>query len=135
MTPERFAVAATALLHPHANVKLSAERAGTQYEITLSVQYVQALKSRVFVFVNGEILGAWLLPESKCPETVFMRKNSRPLYSKSMISLFRALYGDKRADESAKKRAVSYHPDFASGKSAIDHIERVSDSVELLSIY
>lgn len=135
MTPEQFAIAATALHTPHAKVRLGVLRAGTQYEIILSVQYVHALKCRVFVFVNGEILGKWLLPESKSPETAFMRRRARALYSKSMISLFRVLYGEKKAAERAKKKAFSYYSDFAPGKSALDHIERVSDSVELLSIY
>lgn len=133
LTAEQKTRAISALSHPYGSVKFKAVRAGVDYKITASVEPVRAMQYRVMVYVDGVVRGEWLMSESAHPQTAFMRRSEKKLHTKKEIDLIRKGWGKKRADAAAAKVFVWYHPDFASGTAAINHLLRAADSVELLS--
>lgn len=124
-----------ALASPFCRVKLLARRNDRDFEITAAVEPVRAMQYRVIVYVDGRINGAWFRNDSPHPETAFMRRSEKKMFSKKEIESFRRVLGKKRADDAAKEIFVWYYPDFPSGKSMINHMLRVSENVELLSQY
>ena len=98
--------------------------------IALSVQCVSKLKYRVWTFVDG-IMGAWCKGDT--PEAKFLRKSVRPLTSPSWRKQAEKVFG-KRAvakDPLWNKTLTLYHPDWPSGKAAINHMCKVCASVEI----
>jgi hypothetical protein len=130
-----FASACNALQIPHASVKIRAGLGGKHYELTLRVVSWTALTYRVFVYVDGRFVGEWMNAKKECPEQAFLRKSSKKILNKSDIEFIARASGKSKAKEAAEKRLVTYHPDFASGTRAINHIQKTAESVELLSIY
>lgn len=103
------------------------------YRITLVVERCKGMTYRVITYVNGSFKGLWCNPKSEAPESKFMRKSVRPVYSPGHKRELEKLYG-KRAFQKIPKfsaTTTSYWPDWASGKAAISHLCRVCDSVQI----
>lgn len=133
LTAEQKTRAISALSHPYGSVKFKATRAGVDYKITASVESVRAMQYRVIVYVDGFVKGEWLMSDSNCPQTAFMRRRVKRLHSKKEVERVLKVFGKKEAERWAAAEFVFYAPDFASGTAAINHLLRAADSVELLS--
>ena len=103
-------------------------------EICLKIEPIKALKLVVAVWVNGQIKGQWL-GDDTCPEYKYMRKSERFIYKASFRQKAKKELGVRRYKSMGydDKTTVVY-PWFNSGKSAIDHLCKVCDSIEVLHI-
>ncbi|OON62305.1 hypothetical protein B0920_02165 [Massilia sp. KIM] len=122
------------LSHPWGRVSLRCDG----YLVTLVMQRTgkNSLTFRVTTFVNGRIEGAWFVESSAAQESRFMRKSIRPNLSAAKR---------KAAEKALGKRYVArdpfysgsytlYLPDWVNGKAAINHLCKVCESIELLSV-
>jgi hypothetical protein len=79
---EQKQAAIDALVSPFARVKLRATRNDRDFEIVAAVEPVRAMQYRVTVYVDGYIKAAWLKGDSSHPETAFMRRSEKKMFSK-----------------------------------------------------
>ena len=107
------------------------------YLVTLVMQRFgkASLTYRVSTYVNGRIEWSWCSEKTMAPESKFLRKSVRPNVGPAKR---------KEVEKALGKRAVKkdpfwsgsvtlYLPDWANGKMAVNHLCKVSESVELLS--
>ena len=110
------------------------------YRINLEVRRVSetSLRYAVCVFVNGVWKGDWCQERYTGPEQKFARRVERPLHTPSeRAQLLKAgpAYGRKGSAERREFEAgvnttyVIYEPVFSSGRAAINHLLRVSETV------
>lgn len=133
LSKEQIEVLAASLSHPFGSgVKLLCDG----YTVSLQVERRSkaGLKYCVMTYVNGYFKGEWCgLSKQECPEQKFMRKLVRPRCSPSrkreMIKIFGKRHIDK--DPYYSEKQTSYWPDWASGKAALQHLNRVCASVQL----
>ena len=104
------------------------------YRVALQVQRTSALSFRVMTFVNGEFKGLWCNPENRCPESIFMRKKVTPIFSPSRKKEIEKALGKRyvKNDPHFSKAHTWLLPDFASGKAAISHMCKVSESIQIV---
>jgi hypothetical protein len=104
------------------------------YCVALQVQRTSALSFRVMTFVNGEFKGSWCNAENECPESKFLRKTVRSLTSPSRKRELEKILGKRHVakDPFYSKTHTYYLPDFASGKAAINHMCKVSESIQIV---
>ena len=106
------------------------------YIVHLKLERVQDLKLAVEVYVNSFVKGEWLVHPDKHVESKFFP--SRFVY---VISPAKKKQAIKRL---GKKRAYEFYPDldkkieykgthFSSGKTALNHLIKVSGSIELIT--
>lgn len=135
MTAEQKSSAIATLSRPYGSAKFKATKNSMDYQITASVEPVRAMQYRVMIYVDGFVRAEWLMSDSAHPQTAFMRRSTKKLHTKKEIDLIRKGCGKKMADKAAAKIFIWYHPDFASGTRAINHLLRAADDLILLSIY
>jgi hypothetical protein len=94
---------------------------------------IKGLTYRVMIYVNGEFKGLWCNPKNECPEQKFMRKSVKPLCSPAR---------KREAEKALGKMFVknrpyysltitNYWPDWANGKAALNHLNKVCESIQL----
>lgn len=103
------------------------------YRVTLSVERAKGMTYRVMTYANGEFKGLWCSPSSEAPESKFMRKLVRPVYSLGHKRKLEKILGKRAVQKDPKYSATHtwYWPDWASGKAAVSHLCRVCDSVQI----
>lgn len=104
------------------------------YRVDLQVQRAQGLSYRVMTYINGMFSGAWTDAEKPTPEQKYLRKVTRPLYRAKDKALAEKVFG-KRAiatDPRYSKTMTWWMPDWASGKAAINHLCKVSESIQII---
>lgn len=101
--------------------------------IDLRVRRFSALTYRVMVYVDGEFQGKWTSADSAAPESKFLRKQVRPVFSPAHRKEMEKIYGKRYVakDPRFSKTVTFYWPDFASGKAALNHLCKVCESVEV----
>lgn len=104
------------------------------YRVALQVQRASALNFRVMIYVNKEFKGLWCNPKNACPESKFMRKTVRPLVSPSRKREMEKILGKRRVknDPFYSQTITGFMPDFANGKAAINHMCKVSESIQIV---
>ena len=104
------------------------------FRITLQVERTSALNFRVMTYVNGVFKGLWIDEKNECPESKFLRKSVRPLYPPSHKREMEKILGKRNfaKDPRYSKTLIAYMPDFASGKAAINHMCKVSESIQIV---
>lgn len=131
LSKEQIDVLAASLAHPYGSgVKLLCDG----YEVALQVQKGKGLKYRVMTYVNGCFRGVWCgLSKQECPEQKFMRKLVRPRCSAKQKQKMEKIMGKRHVnnDPYYKEVQTSYWPDWPSGKAALNHLNRVCESVRL----
>jgi hypothetical protein len=118
------------LSHPWGNVNLICD----EFRISLQVQRFKGMTYRVVTFVNGEWKGVWMSAENSHPEQKFMRLSVKPLYRGKIKQDMEKIYGKRHVakDPRFSKTITHYFPDFASGKAAINHMCKVSESIQIV---
>lgn len=104
------------------------------YRVTLQVQRSKGMTYRVMTFVNGKWEGVWMSSETSHPEQKFMRKSVKPVFSSKAKQDMEKIFGKRYVAKDPRfgKTMTLYHPDFASGKVAINHMCKVSESIQIL---
>lgn len=103
------------------------------YLVSLRVERYKALSWRIYTYVNGCFRAAWVTGDSPAPEVKFLRKSVRLLFSPAKRKKAEKVYG-KRAvakDPFFNETYTMHLPDWTSGKAAIAHLCKVSDSIEV----
>lgn len=106
------------------------------YRVSLALERVQDFKLAIGIYVNHMIKGAWMLKPNEHPESKFLPIRQKALYSSTKKA--------KIFKEFGKIRAREYFPNldlvheyrgshFSTGRAAINHLIKVSDSIELLT--
>jgi len=103
------------------------------YLVALTVERVTAMTYRVMTYVNGEFKGVWTFSEKPCPEQKFLNKKVQKVYSRNKLKRLEAVCGKRYMKTHVNPEYVYYAPDWASAKTAINHLLKVCDSVEVVS--
>jgi hypothetical protein len=130
LTKEQKAELIEKLGHPYGRVELMCDG----YRITLRVERSSQLAYRVVTYVNGEWKGVWFSGTENHPEQKFLNRRERPLAKPSQKAKMEKIMG-KRAvakDPWYSKKLVMFDVSWASGKTAINHLVKVCDSIEIL---
>ena len=105
------------------------------YEISLKIQR-HKMKLVVGIYVDGTVKGIWCTEHEKHPEAKYLAPYFINIYKPSFKQKIIKLYG--------KRRAYKEHPDldakhehrlpyFANAIKAINHLIKVSESIELIT--
>jgi hypothetical protein len=130
LSKEQIEVLDRSLSHPYGSgVKLLCDG----FVVSLRVERVTPMRYRVITYVNGQFKGAWCNSSNEQPEQKFLRKLVKPICSPSIKRRAEKMMG-KRAvknDPFYSQTMTSYMPDWASGKAALNHLNRVCESIQL----
>lgn len=129
LTKEQKDQAIKDLSFPYGYVKLVCDG----YQVTLSVERCKGMTYRVMTYVNGHFKGLWCDPTNECPESKFMRKSITPACSPSRKREVEKVLGKRYVKNNPyySKTITHYMPDWASGKTAINHMCKVSESIQI----
>jgi len=131
LTKEQKAELIEKLGHPYGCVTLMCDG----YRIFLRVERASQLAYRVVTYVNGEWKGVWCSGIDSHPEQKFLNRKETPLAKPSEKAKMEKILG-KRAvakDPWFTKKIVTFDLSWASGKTAINHLVKVCDSIEILA--
>lgn len=131
LTKEQKAELIEKLNNPYGRVALMCDG----YRIALSVQRTGQLSYRVVTYVNGEWKGAWVSGINSYPEQKFLNRKEHPLAKPSEKAKMEKIMG-KRAvakDPWFTKKLVTFDISWASGRSAINHLCKVCESIEIIA--
>ncbi|MCW3479714.1 hypothetical protein OL229_09085 [Neisseriaceae bacterium JH1-16] len=107
--------------------------------IDLVVEPCKGLKYRVTTYVNGHWKGEWIDGSKSFPEQKFLNKSTRPLVKKADLEKMEKTAGKRLfkkmcAEDSYWTKTITlYNPSWASGKSAINHLCKVCDSIQVVT--
>ncbi len=130
LSKEQIEVLSASLAHPFGSgVKLLCDG----YEITLHVERSKNMTYRVMTYVNGYFKGIWCGSKNEHPEQKFMRKLVRPRCSPAKKREMEKIMGKRwvKNDPYYSEKQTSYWPDWPNGKAALNHLNRVCESVQL----
>lgn len=101
--------------------------------VSLQVQRWKGLTARVITFINGEFKGTWFSALEEIPEHKFLRKTEISMIKPKDRAMAEKAFGKRLVAKEPiySRKFVQYHPDWASGKAAINHLCRVCESVEI----
>jgi len=104
--------------------------------VSLQVRRFKAMTYRVMTYVDGVFKYEWARSEPSVPEHKFLRKSVRPNLSPAKRKEAEKRFGKRYVakDPFWSGSVTVYLPDWSSGKSAINHLCKVCDSVELAPI-
>lgn len=121
------------LTHPWGRVRLMCDG----YKVDLVVERAKGMRYRVTTYVNGRWSGKWISGEETHPEQKFLRKYVRPAVSKKDKDAMEKVVGKRYfkkmcAEESYWTKTITlYDISWASGRTAINHLCKVCDSVAI----
>jgi hypothetical protein len=107
------------------------------YVVTLAVRrFKGGIKYRVMTYVNGKFDSAWSSEKNAAPEVKFLRKSVRPYLTPTERREAEKVLGKRKVakDPVYNGSLTLYLPDWATGKAAINHLTKVCDSIELLTV-
>lgn len=131
LSKPQIEVLAASLAHPFGSgVKLLCDG----YTITLRVEAAEKMSYRVMTYVNGEFKGLWRSAKNECLESKFLRKLVKPLCSPSSKRKAEKVLGKRYVKKNPyySETQTSYWPDWSSGKAALNHLNRVCESISLV---
>lgn len=131
LSKQQIDVLAASLSHPYGSgVTLLCDG----YTVTLQVAKAKGLTWRVMTYVNGHFKGTWCgLSKQEHPEQKFMRKMVKPRCSPAKKREMEKIMGKRHVknDPYYSETQTSYWPDWPSGKAALNHLNKVCESVQL----
>lgn len=101
--------------------------------VSLQVRRFKQMTYRVMTYVDGVFKHAWCMASPEVPEHKFMRKLVRPNLSPAKRKAAEKRLGKRyiAKDPYFSGSITVYMPDWSSGKTAINHLCKVCDSVEV----
>lgn len=106
------------------------------YEVSLQLERVQNLKLAIGIYVNGWMKGDWLLHPADHPESKFLPIRSKALWKPKQKQEIIKTFGKRQAYKnfpSLDEKIEMKGSHFSSGRAALNHLIKVSDSIELLA--
>lgn len=131
LTKEQKAELIAKLSHPYGRVALMCDG----YKIALAVERSGQLAYRIVTYVNGVWKGVWCSARDSHPEQKFLNRKERLLWTPTERAKMEKIFG-KRAiakDPAYSKKLVTFDVSWASGKSAINHLCKVCESIEIIA--
>ncbi len=103
-------------------------------EICLKVERLKGLKFVIGVWINGQIKGKWIA-DNTCHEHKYMRKTERFAYKADFRKKAKTALGVRRFKaEGFDKKVIVTMPWFDSGVSALRHLCKVCEKIEVVCI-
>ncbi len=104
--------------------------------ITLAVERVKPLQHKVVMYINGYWKAEWCNDKKSYPEQKYLRKREHSLYSKAEVAEFQKKFGKRDAARifDLKKTFFTFNLVWPSGKMALNHLIKVSKSIELVKV-
>lgn len=109
------------------------------YTIDLNVERCKGLRMRVVTYVNGSWKGEWLSGMNRHPEQKFLRKSVRQAMSQKQKASMEKAVGKREFKKMCNepgsiwsKTLTIYDISWANGRTAINHLCKVCDSIEIL---
>lgn len=131
LTKEQKAELIDKLSHPYGRVALMCDG----YRIDLVVQAARGLHYRIVTYINGQWEGKWILGMDSFPEQKFLNRKERPMAKPSEKAKAEKIFGKRSVakDPWYSKTLVTFDISWASGKSAINHLCKVCESIEIIA--
>lgn len=106
------------------------------FEVSLSLERVQNFKLAIGLYVNGFMKGSWIIRPDDYHESKFLPIRTKSKYSPKIKQQIIKIWGKRRAykeypDLDEKIEYKGSH--FSSARSALNHLNKVSESIELLT--
>ncbi len=130
LSKEQIEELAKSLIHPYGGgVKLLCDG----YTVNLQVECYKGMTYRVMTYVNGYMKGVWVGLSGEYPEQKFLRKQVKPLCSPAKKSKMEKIMGKRHIKNDPYYSATKtyYWNDWISGKAALNHLNKVCESVQL----
>ncbi len=129
LTKEQKDELAQKLTNPWARVDLICDG----YTVTLSVRRYKALSYRVITYVNGQLNHEWISSKQSFPEQKFLRKEVKSLVSAAERKKAEKEFGKRwvAKDPFWSGKVTFFNSDWLSGKTAINHLCKVCESVQV----
>lgn len=104
------------------------------YKITLKMERYK-MKLVIGIYVNGHIKGAWAVKPEEHPESKFLASHQKSYYSAKEKAERIKAFGKREANKrfNLDKKFEYKLPFFNSARSALNHLIKVSDSIELVT--
>lgn len=119
------------LANPYGRVNLKCDG----YEVLLVVERWKELSYRIVTYVNGEWSGAWMCSAGEYPQRKFLRYSEKFVLPARFRAQMLKLLGKRRyAKENYDRKLGMWHIDWQTGKAAINHLHRVCDAIEIISM-
>ncbi|MTD32540.1 hypothetical protein [Paludibacterium denitrificans] len=121
------------LSHPLGQVRLLCDG----YKVDLVVERTSALGFKIVTYVNGYWKGEWMSADKPHPEQKFMNKKFKPYVSKAKLAKLEKEVGKRVfkkhiADDPFYTGGITlYDVTWASGRTAINHLCKVCDSIQI----
>ncbi|MXR36730.1 hypothetical protein [Craterilacuibacter sinensis] len=109
------------------------------HKVSLAVERAKGMRYRVITYVDGRWEGKWMSGREEHPEQKFLNKQVRPVVSKKYKADMEKAVGKRYfkkmcAEESyLTKNITVYNISWASGRSAINHLCKVCDSIQIVT--
>lgn len=105
------------------------------YKITLTIERIK-MKLVVAIFINNTIQAAWFTHPQEHPESKFLLTRYKSYFSAKRKAEIIKAFGKREANKryDLDKKFEYKLPYFNTAKSAIDHLIKVSDSIELVAV-
>lgn len=131
LSKEQIDVLAASLAHPYGGgVTLLCDG----YKVNLTVQRAKGMTYRVMTYVNGYFKGIWCGLHNEHPEQKFMRKLVKPRCSPKHKREMEKIMGKRHVKNVPyySEKQTSYWPDWPNGKAALNHLNKVCESIQLV---
>lgn len=133
LSKEQKDALAKKLAMPWGSVKLECDG----YLVALNVERFKGMTYRVMTYVNGIFNPAWIFKktgEAPAPETKFLRTSVRPNLSPAKRVKMEKALGKRNVakDPYWSGSHTFFLPDWSSGKTAINHLCKVCESVKVV---
>lgn len=129
LTKEQKSLILSELNYPYGKVKLQCDND----IITLTVEQTKPLKFEICVYVNGCFKIDWLNPDKQCPEQKYMYVRTKCFLKAEQKKFYLKNFGKKFLNEKIKEATHTlYYAFFPSAKTAISHLCKVCENIEII---
>ncbi|WP_111861190.1 hypothetical protein [Acinetobacter sp. CFCC 10889] len=105
------------------------------YRVSLALERVQDLKLAIGIYINHMMKSAWMIKPEEYPESKFLPVRKKAMYPPAKKAKIFKEFGKRRAKEFFPNldHVFEYRGShFSTGRAALNHILKVSESVELV---
>ncbi len=104
------------------------------YDIALKMERFK-MKLVIGIYVNGSVKGVWATKPEDHPESKFLASHHKSYYSAKRKAEIIKVFGKREANKryDLDKKFEYKLPYFNTARAALNHLIKVSDSIELLA--
>lgn len=133
LTKEQLDALAQNLSFPYHFVKLMCD--GYTVDLIVAPKNKTGMSFCVETYINGTFKGEWFSSKNTYPEQKFLNRRTRQLFNKAAIERYEKNLGKRYAKQfmaGHQKTIVVYSFSWPSGKAALNHLNRVCESIEIV---